>query len=148
MEIVTLSGSVEIAPALGLAAAIVELPPPAAPYCCTTSCPSTPSSNWKRCSRAILPRWRDETKGAQIERLLMRLRASIAARQYRYIMMNAPRAALDRIVQITPGLKSPTVVPLLDPEWVAVHTVIRETSSGTSSSVCARRARRRYWSPR
>jgi ATP phosphoribosyltransferase len=41
-------------------------------------------------------------------------------------MMNAPRAALPAIQTITPGLKSPTVVPLSDPDWVAVHTVIRE----------------------
>ena len=78
----------------------------------------------------------------------VRLRSAQAARAHKYVMMNAPRAALPAIQALTPGLKSPTIVPLCDPDWVAVHTVIKKMSSGTSSSSYGRRAPRRSWSRR
>lgn len=126
VEIVTLSGSVEVAPALGLADAIVEL----------TATGSTLLLHDLRTVEVILESeavlvankqaLTDPRKRQNIDRLIVRLRSAQDARQYKYVMMNAPRAALPAIQTLTPGLKSPTIVPLNDPEWVAVHTVIKE----------------------
>lgn len=68
----------------------------------------------------------DPVKREQIDRLLLRISAVDAANKYKYIMMNAPESALSGIREILPGLKAPTVVPLADPGWVAIHTAIRE----------------------
>jgi ATP phosphoribosyltransferase len=125
-EIITLSGSVEVAPGLGLADAIVEL----------TATGSTLILNDLRRigsvleSQAVLvanPRAMDDPdRRVNIERLLMRIEAVRAARQYKYVMMNAPVEALPAIRKVVPGLKAPTVVPLATEGWVAVHTAIRE----------------------
>jgi ATP phosphoribosyltransferase len=126
VDIVTLSGSVEIAPALGLAAAVVELTATGS----TLLLHDLQPIHTILASEAVLVANRaalaDPERRRLIDRLVMRVKAALDARRYKYIMMNAPRAALPAIQEITPGLKSPTVVPLSDPEWVAVHTVIRE----------------------
>lgn len=125
-EIITLSGSVEMAPALGLADAIVEL----------TATGSTMILNDLRQihtvleSEAVLVANRaslaDPEKKKQIDRLLLRINAVRAARRFKYLMMNAPESALEEIKRIVPGLKSPTVIPLQIPGWVAVHMAIQE----------------------
>jgi ATP phosphoribosyltransferase len=125
-EIVTISGSVEVAPALGVADAIVEL----------TATGSSLQLNDLRSihtvmeSEAVLiankKSMADPVKRENIERLLLRVRAVDAASKYKYIMMNAPESALADIRAVLPGLKAPTVVPLADPGWVAVHTAIKE----------------------
>ncbi len=56
----------------------------------------------------------------------MRIEAVDAAKKHKYIMMNAPEKQLAEIRKVLPGLKSPTVVPLADPGWVAIHTAIEE----------------------
>ncbi len=124
VELVQLSGSVEVAPSLGIASAIVDI----------TATGSTLVLNDLRQiatvleSQAVLvanPHSMEQPGVRQdVERLLTRLNSTLAASRYKYIMMNAPRAALPKITSIVPGLKAPTVVPLADPEWVAVHTVI------------------------
>lgn len=125
-EIVTISGSVEVAPSLGLAEAIVEL----------TATGSTLILNDLRQITTILESeavlaaspesMNDPDKRANIERLLLRVNAVQAAKRYKYLMMNAPVAALPQIFQVVPGLKSPTIVPLADEGWVAVHTAVEE----------------------
>jgi ATP phosphoribosyltransferase len=125
-EIVTISGSVEVAPSLGLADAIVEL----------TATGSTLLLNDLRAIATILeseavlvanPRsLEDPAKRANIERLVMRIGAVQAAKRYKYLMMNAPEEALPAIRAVVPGLKAPTIVPLADPGWVAVHTAVEE----------------------
>jgi ATP phosphoribosyltransferase len=126
VEIVSLSGSVEIAPAMEIADAVVELSATGSTLLLHELIPIHTIFESEAVVAANPDSLQDPVKGPQIERLVTRLRASISARQYRYVMMNAPRSALPLIQEITPGLKSPTVVPLLDPEWVAVHTAIRE----------------------
>jgi len=125
-DIVTLSGSVELAPNLGVAQAIVEI---------TATGSSLVLNDLVAIetilkSEAVLAANRQSLahpyKARNIERLLVRIRSALTAKQSKYIVMNAPRAALARILEIVPGLKSPTVVPLADPDWVAVHTVIKE----------------------
>jgi ATP phosphoribosyltransferase len=127
-EIITISGSVEVAPSLGLADAVVEL----------TATGSTLLLNDLRPIHQILESEavlvanksaiNDPAKKANIDRLLMRIDAVRAAKRFRYVMMNAPLARLDEVRAVIPGLKSPTVVPLADPEWVAVHTAIEEST--------------------
>jgi ATP phosphoribosyltransferase len=124
VQIIPIAGSVELTPALGVAEAIVEL----------TATGSTLRLNDLRqidtvyTSEAVLvanpASAEDPAKCKNIERLCVRFSAALTAHSYKYIMMNAPRAALDQIRQVVPGLKSPTVVDLADPEWVAVHTAI------------------------
>jgi ATP phosphoribosyltransferase len=125
-EIITLSGSVEMAPGLGLAEGIVEL----------TATGSTLILNDLRQigtildSEAVLVANKaslaDPEKKKNIDRLLLRVNAVRAARRFKYLMMNAPESALDEIKRIVPGLKSPTIVPLQIPGWVAVHMAIQE----------------------
>lgn len=125
-EIITLSGSVEMAPALGLAEGIVEL----------TATGSTLILNDLRQIHTILESeavlvankrsLEDPEKRLQIDRLMLRINAVRAARKFKYLMMNAPESALEDIKRIVPGLKSPTVVPLQVPGWIAVHMAIQE----------------------
>jgi ATP phosphoribosyltransferase len=125
-EIITLSGSVEVAPGLGLSDAIVEL----------TATGSTLILNDLRQIHSILESqavlvanpasYADPEKRANIDRLLMRIEAVRAARRYKYVMMNAPVDKLEAIKKVIPGLKAPTVVPLAIEGWVAVHTAIEE----------------------
>lgn len=125
-EIVTLSGSVEVAPSLGLAEVIVEL----------TATGSTLILNDLRKIGTILESeavlvankasMEDPVRRANIDRLLMRIEAVREARKFKYVMMNAPEAALPQIREMIGGLKSPTIIPLDEPGWVAVHTAIEE----------------------
>ena len=125
-EIVTLSGSVEVAPSLGLADGIVEL----------TATGSTLTLNDLRPIATVLESeavlvahpaaLEDPERRESIDRLLLRIKAVRAARRYKYLMMNAPVDALPAIRAVVPGLKSPTIVPLADPGWVAIHTAIEE----------------------
>lgn len=125
-EIVKISGSVEVAPALGVADAIVEL----------TATGSSLQLNDLRAIHTILESeavliankasMEDPVKRDAIDRLLMRIQAVDAASKFKYIMMNAPEERLADIRQVLPGLKAPTVVPLADPGYVAIHTAIRE----------------------
>ena len=127
VELVELSGSVEVAPSLGIASAIVDI----------TATGSTLVLNDLRQIATVLEseavlvanprRLRAPGVERDIERLLLRINSRLAAARYRYITMNAPAESLPRIKQILPGLKTPTVVPLAEPDWVAVHTVIVES---------------------
>jgi ATP phosphoribosyltransferase len=125
-EIVKISGSVEVTPALGVADAIVEL----------TATGSSLQLNDLRSIHTILESeavlianpaaMEDPSKRDNIDRIRMRIDAVDAARKHKYIMMNAPESQLSEIRKVLPGLKSPTVVPLADPGWVAIHTAIQE----------------------
>ena len=125
-EIIEISGSVEVAPALGVADAIVEL----------TATGSSLRLNDLRPIHTILESeavlianqaaMQDPVKRAEIERLVIRIKSVIEAGRYKYIMMNAPEGNLDEILKIVPGLKAPTVVKLSTEGWVAVHTAVKE----------------------
>jgi ATP phosphoribosyltransferase len=125
-EIITISGSVEVAPALGIADAIVEL----------TATGSSLQLNDLRPIHTILESeavlianheaMNDPVKRENIERIVMRMKAVDAARRFKYVMMNAPEANLDQIKAVLPGLKAPTVIPLDVEGWVAVHAAIEE----------------------
>ncbi|MBI2593406.1 ATP phosphoribosyltransferase [Candidatus Daviesbacteria bacterium] len=124
-DIVKISGSVEITPALGIAEAIVDL----------TSSGSTMALNDLRVltgiydSEAILvANEKALTNGRKllVDKLLTRFKGVLAARSYKYVMMNAPENILGRLKEIVPGLKSPTVSPLVQKGWISIQTVIKE----------------------
>ncbi len=123
-EIHTISGSVEIAPSIGLADAVCDL----------VSSGSTLLTNGLRevetvlRSEAVLVAQRNLSSEAArlLEKLLFRIRAVNAAKLNKYILLNAPNETLSEIVDILPGMKSPTVMPLAEPGWSSVHSVINE----------------------
>jgi ATP phosphoribosyltransferase len=124
-DIVKISGSVEITPALGIAEAIVDL----------TSSGSTMALNDLRVltgiydSEAMLvANEKALTNGRKllVDKLLTRFKGVLAARNYKYVMMNAPENILGRLKEIVPGLKSPTVSPLAQKGWISIQTVIKE----------------------
>ncbi|MBI1192062.1 MAG: ATP phosphoribosyltransferase [Bacteroidetes bacterium] len=124
-DIHEIGGSVEVAPKLGLADAICDL----------VSSGSTLFANGLKEveqvleSEACLAAAPVLAQGDMtlVDELLFRIRAVLAGRQHRYVLLNAPSDQLDAICQILPGLKSPTVTPLAVPGWVSVQTVLRES---------------------
>jgi ATP phosphoribosyltransferase len=126
-EIITISGSVEVAPSLGLADAVVELTATGSSLLLNDLRPIHQILESEAVLVANPKALADPAKKANIDRILMRIDAVRAAKRFRYVMMNAPEAALDDIRRVIPGLKAPTVVPLADPGWVAVHTAIEES---------------------
>jgi ATP phosphoribosyltransferase len=118
VELVHVTGSVEVAPRLGLADAIVDL----------VSSGSTLRTNGLRslgslfASEAVLVA-RAEGDG-QARELATVLRSVVEARETRYLMLNAPESALGEITRLVPGSGSPSVLPLADPGMVAVHALV------------------------
>jgi ATP phosphoribosyltransferase len=116
-ELVDVTGSVEVAPRLGLADAIVDL----------VSSGSTLRTNGLRSlgalfeSEAVLVA-RDE--GDHPSRLAAILRSVVEARRNRYLMLNAPETALDDIFALVPGSRAPSVLQLAEPGMVAVHALV------------------------
>lgn len=125
VDIHEISGSVEIAPSIGLADAVCDL----------VSSGNTLFSNGLRevetvmQSEAVLIARRDmEPQLADIsDRLLFRVRSVKEASQSKYILLNAPSEKADEIARLLPGIKSPTMMPLGEPGWVSIHSVISET---------------------
>ncbi len=123
-EIHEISGSVEIAPGIGLADAIVDL----------VSSGSTLFMNGLRevetilHSEAVLIRHPELGAPQQqiLEKLLFRIRSVHKARHTKYILLNAPNEKLKEIISLLPGMKSPTVLPLAEPGWSSVHSVVNE----------------------
>lgn len=123
-EVHEISGSVEIAPGIGLADAICDL----------VSSGSTLFTNGLKetevvlQSEAVLAAGRDlsQDKKAILDRLLLRINAVRKARSVKYIMLNAPNHQLPNIARILPGSKSPTVVPLAIDGWSSVQSVVNE----------------------
>lgn len=119
-----ISGSVEIAPGIGLADAICDL----------VSTGSTLLSNGLReletifRSEAVLIAGRSLTdeQAAILDALRFRIDSVLRAQGYRYILLNAPNENLDQVLAILPGMKSPTVLPLAESGWSSVHSVIRD----------------------
>jgi ATP phosphoribosyltransferase len=125
-EIITISGSVEVAPSLGLADAIVELTATGSTLLLNDLRPIATILESEAVLAAHPEALTDPARRANVDRLVMRIDAVRAAKRYKYLMMNAPEAALPAIRAVVPGLKAPTIVPLADPGWVAVHTAVEE----------------------
>ena len=123
-EIHEISGSVEIAPGIGLADAICDL----------VSSGSTLFMNGLKeaetilQSQAVLIRNNqlEDAKTQLLNRLLFRIQSVKKAKNNKYILLNAPNDKLAEIIALLPGMKSPTVLPLANPGWSSVHSVLNE----------------------
>ncbi len=123
-EIHEISGSVEIAPGIGLADAICDL----------VSSGSTLFMNGLKegetilQSQAILIKNKNVSAEKQllIDRLLFRIQSVKKAKNNKYILLNAPNEKLDEIIGLLPGMRSPTVLPLAEEGWSSVHSVLNE----------------------
>ncbi len=67
-----------------------------------------------------------EAKSQTLARLLFRIQSVKKAKNNKYILLNAPNTNLDKIISLLPGMKSPTVLPLAEPGWSSVHSVLKE----------------------
>jgi ATP phosphoribosyltransferase len=123
-EVHEISGSVEIAPSIGLAEAICDL----------VSSGSTLLSNGLKevevifRSEAILigHPGLSQQKRETLNKLLFRMESVQNGTSYKYILLNAPNDALDTIIGLLPGMRSPTVLPLAQKNWSSLHSVIKE----------------------
>lgn len=123
-DIHVITGSVEISPGIGLSDGIFDI---------VSSGSTLVHNNLKEVevvmqSEALLiGNWNmDEEKHNVLNEMLFRFEAVRAAKAKKYVMMNAPKDKLDEIIEVLPGMKSPTIIPLSDPEWCAIHTVLDE----------------------
>jgi ATP phosphoribosyltransferase len=124
-EIHEISGSVEIAPGIGLADVVCDL----------VSSGSTLFMNGLKEAETILHSQAvlikkaglDKEAAQILERLLFRIESVKKAKRNKYVLLNAPNANLDKIISLLPGMKSPTVVALATPGWSSVHSVIDES---------------------
>ncbi|CCZ10618.1 ATP phosphoribosyltransferase [Culturomica massiliensis] len=123
-EIHEISGSVEIAPNIGLSDAI----------CDVVSTGSTLVKNGLKEvykifeSQAILaanPNLETEKKDI-LDQLVFRIKAVLASKNSKYILLNTPEKVLDEVCALLPGMKSPTIMPLRQKGWVSVHSVVQE----------------------
>jgi len=126
VKTILISGSVEIAPTLGVAQAIADLMSMGSTLALNDLKPLTKIYD----SEAILitneKSTLQELKKILLEKLLIRFKGVLSAKNYKYIMMNAPREILPRLKKIVPGLKSPTISPLAKGGWISVQTVVKE----------------------
>jgi ATP phosphoribosyltransferase len=119
-----ISGSVEIATSIGLADAVFDI----------VSTGSTLLMNGLKevatvtKSEAVLisnPNLSPENQ-AILDKLLFRMQAVREGKQNKYILLNAPNSAIERICSLLPGMKSPTILPLVNKDWSSLHSVIKE----------------------
>lgn len=121
-DIRTISGSVEISPGLGLSDAICDL----------VSTGGTLKSNGLipfsdvMSSEAVLICNEKNGKSDLIKELVQRIQSVLRAKETKYVVLNVQKDNLPAIIALLPGVKSPSVVPLAEDNWVAVHTVIPE----------------------
>lgn len=119
-----ISGSVEIAPSIGLADAICDL----------VSSGSTLLSNGLKevevvmQSEAVLIGGDKMSleKSEILKKLLFRIDAVLSAKNNKYILLNCPNSAVEGITKLLPGAKSPTILPLREPGWSSIHSVVNE----------------------
>jgi ATP phosphoribosyltransferase len=118
VELIEVTGSVEVAPRLGLADGIVDL----------VSSGSTLRTNGLRSIGALLSseavlvgRKGGDERARRLARIL---RSVVDARETRYLLLNAPESALDEICELVPGSRAPSILPLAEPGMVAVHALV------------------------
>lgn len=123
-DIHVITGSVEISPGIGLADAIFDI---------VSSGSTLAHNNLKEVevviqSEALLIANNnlDEEKVQHLNEILFRFEAVRSAQDKKYVMMNAPKAQVEAITKVLPGIKSPTVIPLADSNWCSIHTVLDE----------------------
>jgi ATP phosphoribosyltransferase len=117
-----ISGSVEISPGLGLSDAIFDI----------VSTGGTLKSNGLKpfsdvmTSEAILIGNKNVERPELIEELIARIQSVLRAKETKYVVLNVSKDNLQKVLALLPGVKSPSVIPLAEADWVAVHTVVPE----------------------
>lgn len=121
-DVHVITGSVEIAPGIGLADAIFDI---------VSSGSTLVSNNLREVevvmqSEALLIGNKNlsQEKKDILAQILFRMEAVRQAEDKKYVRMNAPKAKMEEIIAVLPGLKSPTIIPLADPDWCSVHAVL------------------------
>ena len=125
-DIHVITGSVEVSPGIGLADAIFDI----------VSSGSTLVSNRLKEVEVVMKseallignKQLSADKKEILDELLFRMNAVKTAEDKKYVLMNVPKAKLEEIVAVLPGMKSPTVMPLAQEDWCSVHTVLDEKS--------------------
>jgi len=123
-ELHIINGSVEIAPSIGLADAIVDIV-------------SSGSTLFKNNLKEVTTLMRSEAVLAAsptlpkeintvVEKLRFRIQSVLKARESKYVLLNAPNDKIDDIIALLPGMRSPTVLPLAQEGWSSIHTVIHK----------------------
>lgn len=125
-SVVQLRGATEIAPALNVADAICDLVSTGSTLRTNDLVPLVTILESQAVLVANPESLRSASRARGIERVLVRIRGLLNARRTKYIMVNAPLHAVSRIREVLPGLRSPTVVPLAEPGFVALHAAISE----------------------
>ena len=123
-EVHEISGSVEIAPGIGLAEGICDI----------VSSGSTLLSNGLKevetvmKSEAVMVASKSLTADQQklVNQLIFRINSVLEGKNNKYVLLNAPNESLDKIIELLPGMRSPTVLPLADKGWSSIHSVINE----------------------
>lgn len=123
-EIEVISGSVEIAPGIGLADGICDI----------VSSGSTLFTNGLKEVEVILKSEAvlvassnlSDTKKKLLDKLIFRIRAVKNAQSNKYILLNAPNENISKIIALLPGIKSPTILPLATEGWSSLHSVVKE----------------------
>lgn len=123
-EIHEISGSVEIAPSIGLAEGIFDI----------VSSGSTLMMNGLKeveevfKSEAVLIGNKNlaDWKKVILDKLLFRINAVQTGKSNKYVLMNAPNDSIQRIIELIPGMRSPTILPLAQPGWSSIHSVLSE----------------------
>lgn len=121
-DIRTISGSVEIAPGLGLSDAIFDIVSTGGTL---KSNGLKPFAEVMKSEAVLIGRNGIENEPLIIE-LIQRIQSVLRAKETKYVVLNAEVKNIDQILSLLPGVKSPTVVPLAEEGWVAIHTVIPE----------------------
>ena len=121
-DIHEITGSVEISPGIGLADGIFDI---------VSSGSTLVSNNLREVetvmkSEALLIGYpqMDDDKRQILQEMLFRINAVMLAEDKKYVRMNVPKQRLNDIIDVLPGLKSPTIIPLADDDWCSVHTVL------------------------
>ncbi len=124
-QIHEISGSVEIAPGIGLAEGVCDI----------VSTGGTLLSNglkevetiFKSEAVLIAHKGLDEVKTKILNRLLFRINAVQTAQSHKYVLLNAPNEKIADIIRVMPGMRSPTITPLAQEGWSSVHSVLKES---------------------
>ena len=147
-QVHVIGGSVEIAPAIGIAQAIFDI----------VGSGDTLTSNNLRMVESVmqseavliaahnLPAENSDI----LSKLIFRIDAVVAAESKKYVLLNAPKAALDSIIKLLPGMKSPTVTPLAENGWVSIQSVINNRLNGllTKRIFGKRSVSSKIWEPK
>ena len=123
-ELHIINGSVEIAPNIGLADAVCDI---------VSSGSTLFKNNLKEVevmlkSEAVLAvsPLIDEERNEILQKLQFRIKSVLRARNSKYILMNIPNNKVEQVIELLPGMRSPTVLPLAEKGWSSIHTVIEE----------------------